>query len=64
VFHNENLEGIKGVIRSHKSKDTTMAKRKRTKAQTVIYKTLQRKLEIVQQEPNKKPEVNPDAPEV
>jgi hypothetical protein len=40
-----------------------MAKRKRTKAQTVIYKTLQRKIEIVQQEPNKKPEVNPDTPE-
>ena len=40
-----------------------MAKRKRTKAQIVIYKTLQRKLKIVLQEPNKKPEVNPHAPE-
>ena len=35
------------VIKSHESKgQTTMAERKRTKRQTIIYKTLHRKLKI------------------
>jgi len=44
----EKLLDTKEVIRSHKSKDTdnTMAKRKRTKGQTTIYKTLHRKPKI------------------
>ena len=41
----------KGVLRSRKSKtDITMAKRKRTKGQTMIYKTLHRKLKIKKNE--------------
>ena len=42
----------KGVIRSvsHRRTDNTMAKRKRTKEQTTIYKTLHRKLKIEQHE--------------
>ena len=42
-----------------------MAKRKRTKGQTMIYKALQRKLyiKIDQQEPHLKPDVNSGAPE-
>jgi hypothetical protein len=39
-----------------------MAKRKRTKWQTTIYKTLDRKLEIQQHEPHYKPELNIFAP--
>jgi hypothetical protein len=35
-----------------------MTKRKRTKQQTTIYKTLHRKLKIEQHEPHLKPEVN------
>ena len=39
-----------------------MNKRKRTKGQTIIYKTLHRKLEIEQHEPHYKPRVNSGAP--
>jgi len=35
----EEFEDTKGVIRICKSKKNTMAKRKRTKGQTTIYKT-------------------------
>ena len=45
--------------------DNTMAKRKRTKVHTTIYKTLRRKLKIEQHEPNKKkPGATSGAPEV
>ena len=44
----EKFEDTKGVIRSCKSTDNTMPKRKRSKRQTMIYKTLHRKLEIEQ----------------
>jgi len=46
------LEDTKGVIRIRISKKyNTMAKRKRTKGQTTIYKTLHRKLTMEQHEP-------------
>ena len=58
----KELEDTKGAIRSRKSKipkgqseavtrrrrDNTMTKRKKTKGQTTIYKTLHRKLKIEQ----------------
>jgi hypothetical protein len=37
-----------------------MAKRKKTKGQTMMYKTIHRKLKI---EPHLNPEMNPSAPE-
>jgi len=37
---------------------------KRTKRQSMIYKTLHRQLKIEQHEPHKKPEMNSGAPEV
>ena len=40
-----------------------MAKRKRTKGQTMIYKTLHRKPTTEQHEPNYKPGLNSGAPE-
>jgi hypothetical protein len=40
-----------------------MDNRKRTKGQTMIYKTLHRKLQIDQDEPHKKSAVNAGAPE-
>ena len=43
--------------------DNAMGKRKRTKGQTMIYKTLHRKLKIEQREPYYNPEVNADDPE-
>jgi hypothetical protein len=46
--------------------DNTMAKskkNKRTNNETVIYKTLDRKLKIKQHEPHKKQKVNSGAPE-
>ena len=43
--------------------DNTMTERKRTKGQTTIYKTLDRKLQIEQHEPHLKPGVNSGAPE-
>jgi len=39
-----------------------VAKKKRTKGQTMIYKTLHRKLKIEQREPHLKPRVNSGAP--
>jgi len=52
------------VIRIHKSQtDNTMAKRKRAKGQTMIYKTLHIQLKIEQHEPDLKPGVNSGAPE-
>jgi hypothetical protein len=44
----EKFEDTKGVIRSCKSKDRQYngAKRKKTKGQTTIYKTLHRKLRV------------------
>jgi hypothetical protein len=38
-----------------------MAKSKKTKGQTIIYKTLNRKLKIEHVEPNLKPMMNPGA---
>jgi hypothetical protein len=47
----EKFEDSKAVIRSRKAKKTdNMAKRKGKIGQTTIYKTLQRKLKIEQQE--------------
>ena len=48
------LQDKKGVIRSCKSKDlqkkNTMTKQKRTKGETIIHKTLHRKIKIEQHE--------------
>jgi hypothetical protein len=41
--------------------DNTMAKRKRKKGQTMIYKTLHRKLKVEQSEPLYKPRMNSGA---
>jgi hypothetical protein len=41
--------------------DNTMAKGKQTNRQTMIYKSLQRKLKTEHQEPHKKPGVNSGA---
>ena len=48
MYLEEEFEDTKWVIRVRKSKkkDTTMAKRKRTKGQTTTYKTLHIKLKI------------------
>jgi len=52
IFKKE-FEDTKGVIIIRKSEDTnTMAKRKKTKGQTTIYKTILRKLKIDQHEPH------------
>jgi len=49
----EMLEDLKGVFRSLKLRtNNTIAKRKRRKRQTTIYKTLHRKLKIEQHEPH------------
>jgi hypothetical protein len=45
----EEFEDIKGVNR--RRRDNNMARRKRTKGQTTIYKILHRKLKISQHEP-------------
>jgi len=52
------FEDIKGVIIIN-----TMAKRKRTKGQTTIYKILHIKLNIEEPEPHQKPGVNSGASE-
>ena len=44
------LENIKWVIRSCKSKDNSIDKRKKPRGQTIIYNTLDRKLKIEQHE--------------
>ena len=46
------FEDTKGVIKSRNRKGTvnTVTKRKRTKGQTTIYKTLYRKLKVEQRE--------------
>jgi hypothetical protein len=50
---NEKLKDTKAVIRSViRRTENIMAKRKRAKRQTTIYKTLQRKLMIEQHEPH------------
>jgi len=46
-----------------KRTDKTMAKRKRTKGQSTIYKTLHIKLKIEQHEPHRKPGVRTGTPE-
>jgi hypothetical protein len=48
IFLKEKFEDIKRAIRIRKSKkkDSTMAKRKSTKGQTKIYKTLDRNIKI------------------
>jgi hypothetical protein len=52
-------EDTKGEIRVRISKKyNTMAKRKRTKGQTTIYKTLHRKQKMEQHEPHKQPGIN------
>ena len=56
----EKFEDTKGLSRSLKS-DNTMVKRKTTKRQTMIYKTLHRKLTIERHEPRKKTGVNSGA---
>ena len=48
------FEGTIGLIISRKSTDNTMLKRKRTKAQTHIYKALNRQLILEQRKPHKK----------
>jgi hypothetical protein len=50
----KEFEDTKGVIRIRKWRrtDNTIAKRKRTKEQTTIYKTQYRKLKFEQHEPN------------
>ena len=52
------FQDIKGVI-----KINTMAKRKRTKGQTTIYKILRIQLNIEEPEPHQKPGINSGAPE-
>jgi hypothetical protein len=42
--------------------DNTMNKRRRTKGQTMIYKTLHRKLKMNQHEPYEKPELTSGTP--
>jgi hypothetical protein len=56
----EKFEDTKGVIKSRNRRrtDHTIAKRKRTKEQTTIDKTLYRKLKIEQHELHYKPGVN------
>jgi len=67
IFYHEKLEDTNGVIRSRKSEDrqynnlkkknkrtdNAIAKRKRAKVYIMIYKTLYRKLKVVQHEPHK-----------
>jgi hypothetical protein len=49
----DEFEDTKGIIISvNRRTDDTMAKRKRTKGQTTIYKTLHRNLKIKQHEPH------------
>ena len=49
---------------NHRTTDNVMAKRKGQLKQTMIYKTLHRKLKIEQQKPNYKPGINSSAPEL
>ena len=67
------FEDTKVVIRSHISNknrqyngqtrtDNTMAKRKMTKGQTMVYKTLHKKLMIEQHDIHKRQRVNSGAP--
>ena len=48
VFLKERFEDTNGLLEdlNRRKTDDTVAKRKRTKGQTVIYKTLHRKLKI------------------
>jgi hypothetical protein len=48
------FEGTIGLIISRKSTDNTMLKRKRTKAQTHIYKALNRQLILEPRKPHQK----------
>ena len=56
----KSIEFTNGVIRSCKSKKDTILW---AKGQTMIYKTLHRKLKIEQHEPHNKSVVNPGAVE-
>ena len=49
---------------NHRTTDNVMAKWKGQLKQTMIYKTLHRKLKIEQQKPNYKPGINSSAPEL
>jgi hypothetical protein len=53
IWMKDEFEDTKGIIISvNRRTDDTMAKRKRTKGQTTIYKTLHRNLKIKQHEPH------------
>jgi hypothetical protein len=53
------FDDTKGIIRSHSSKDRQYnGQRKRTKWETMVYKTLNRKLKIVKREPYNKSRVS------
>jgi len=58
------VEDTKGVIRSRKSKKDWQYNDQKKKRQTIIYKTLHRKLKIEQHEPHKKTEMNLGAVDV
>jgi hypothetical protein len=63
IHNNSRKEDTKGVIRSRISKrenNITMTNRKPTKTQTIVYKTLQRKLKIEHRKVHKINEVNSD----
>ena len=55
----EKFEDTKGVMRNRKMRKDRQHKGKKTKRQTMIYKTLHRKLKIAQHEPHYKPGVKP-----
>ena len=51
-YNGQKFEDTKGVIRSRKSKNKQYnGQKKRTKGQTMIYKTLHRKLKIEKHQP-------------
>ena len=64
MFAKKSLKMSKGSSEAvNRRTDSTMPKRKRTKTQTSIYKTLHRKLKIEQYELHLKPRVNSGPPE-
>jgi hypothetical protein len=66
LFHFRQLHGLPFFdlrILNRRRTDNTLVKRKRTKGQTMIYTTLQKKLKIEQHEPPCKSGVNAGAPE-
>ena len=63
--HMKGLKITKGLqIAVNQRTNNTMAKRKWTKGQTMIYKALHKKLKIGHHEHQQKHEVNPGVPEV